>query len=204
LGAEINKNKFVESGRDILLLGLSSAQNRAGEAMRDLTDQEFHWEPLSPSERLADLAMPPDRKKVWRVFQEGGCWIYDYTPKVVTPPPFTTIAWICNHVAQAGDMYLHCIKTGQPEGVDWRWEDLPVYPEVKTLRDYWLQIFDEARAFLRAIPRDKDIFELNKLTPAPWDEQRPMYRNFWGGIISHSIEHAVQIALLKDQIRFGF
>lgn len=116
----------LESLRDMLTVALATAAAHVIETIADMSDSEYHWEPLSGSERLTDLALTPDRKKVWRVYQHKGAWRYDYTREALHPSPFVTIAWIMNHVAQAGDMYLHCVKTGKPEGVDRNWDDLPV------------------------------------------------------------------------------
>lgn len=204
MGSENFTRRIVESARDILVIGLESAKRHVSEAITDISEKEYHWEPLSGSERLSDLHLAPDRKKVWRVFQQEGVWIYDYTPEGVDPPPFTTIPWIKNHIAQTGDMYLYCIKTGKPEGVDRSWVDLPVYPTYEQMSKYILQVVDDTQEYLDSISEDKINIELNRETPAPWGEMRPVYKNIWGGIICHTIEHAVQIAVLKDRIRFGY
>jgi hypothetical protein len=47
-----------------------------------------------------------------------------------------------NHIAQTGDMYLYCVKTGKPEGVERRWDDLPVSPDYEQMRVYLLQVLD--------------------------------------------------------------
>jgi hypothetical protein len=174
----------VESPRDILLVGLATAKRSVTEAMAGLSFEEFNWEPLTGGDRLSDLQLAPDEKKVWRVYSKEGVWIYDYTPEVLDPPPFTTIAWILNHIAQTGDMYLYCVETGKPEGIERFWDDLPVYP-------YYVH-------------EDEINLELNRASPAPWGEMRSVYQNLWGGIICHTIEHAAQIAVLKDRIRFGY
>jgi hypothetical protein len=198
----IGKGK-IKSARDMLLYGLESSRSRVIDTIADITEAEFHWETLSESERLADIGLKPDRKKVWRVYQKDSIWIYDYTPETLISPPFTTIAWIMNHIAQTGDMYLYCVKTGKPEGVDRSWDDLPVFPRHEQMSSYILQVLDDTRAYLDAITEDNIIAELNKLTPLPWGVMRPVYKNIWGGIITHTIEHAAQIAILMDRIRFG-
>ena len=59
----------VLSPRDVLLLGVDSAVLRARETLMDLTDEEYNWEPLSEAERLHDIALSAETKRVWRVFQ---------------------------------------------------------------------------------------------------------------------------------------
>ncbi len=145
-----------------------------------------------------------DRKRVWRVFQREETWTYDYTPEALDPPPFTTMAWITNHIAQTGDMYLYCIKSGTPEGVDRRWDDLPVYPDLEQMGAYLLRVLDDTRQYLDSISTDQVNTELNRPTPAPWGEMRPVYKNVWGGIIAHTIEHAAQIAVLRQGLRNGY
>ena len=126
----------VLSPRDVLLLGVDSAVLRARETLMDLTDEEYNWEPLSEAERLHDIALSAETKRVWRVFQVNNVYTYDYADGNLDPPPFTTIAWIMNPIAQTADMYLYCIKTGKPVGEEKAWDDLPVYPNLSDMRDY--------------------------------------------------------------------
>jgi hypothetical protein len=101
-------------------------------------------------------------------------------------------------------MYLYCVETGKPEGVERGWDDLPVYPDLEQMRNYTLQILDKTQDYLESIQSDENHLELNRPSPAPWGEMRPVYKNLWGGIICHTIEHAAQIAVLKDRIRFEY
>src|SRR5438067_12886335 len=101
----------IASARDVLLLGLDSAQLRMHDVLADLTDEEYQWEPLPVSERNADVALPPEKKRVWRVYQRGQRWTYDYAGGRLIPPPCTTIAWLANHVVSTADMYWYCIRT---------------------------------------------------------------------------------------------
>jgi hypothetical protein len=195
--------KKILSARDILLLGLDAGESSVRETLAGITEEEYGWEPLPLSERSADLLLPPEQKRVWRVFQLGETWTYDYTPEVLSPPPFTTIAWIMNHVAQTADMYLYCVRTGKPEGVDRRWEDLPVQSNYEAMRDYIFEALADVRDYLLSIPEEGVSSELNRLTPAPWGEMRPAYLNIWGGVVEHVLQHAMQIAARKDRIRYG-
>jgi hypothetical protein len=204
ISSEDYREKGAKSPRDVLLLGLRTGELSMRETIGDISEEEYHWEPIPKSERDADLLLPPDQKRVWRVFQTGGVWIYDYTPGEMTPPPFTTIAWIMNHVAQTGDMYLYCVKTGKPEGVDRRWEDLPVPSSFEAMGAYIFEVLADVRAYLASGSERQMTRELNRLTPAPWGEMRPTYLNIWGGVISHVIQHAMQIAARKDRIRYGY
>ena len=106
-----------------------------------------------------------------------------------------------NHIAQTGDMYLWCVKIGKPEGVDRKWDDLPVYADCERMRQYAFQVLDDTGEYQKAITEEQIKPELNKPTPAPWGEMRPTYKNIWGGIIAHTFEHATQISVLKQSIR---
>ena len=202
--ASENFTGSVESARDMLVIALVSAKSRVSEAILDISENEYHWEPLSESERLSDMHLPTDMRRVWRVFQKGTAWVYDYMPEVLETPPFTTIAWIMNHIAQTSDMYLYCVRTGKPEGIERSWDDLPVYSDYKQTCEYIFRVMEDSREYLDSIPANQVNFELNKLTPAPWGEMRPVNKNIWGGIICHAIEHAAQIATLKNRIRYGY
>ncbi len=194
----------MRSTRDLLLLGLDSGESSLREILADLSDAEYDWEPIPASERAADCLLPPQRKRVWRVFQQDGVWTYDYTPEALHPSPFTTIAWIMNHTAQTADMYIYCVRSGKPEGVERRWDDLPVPLNREAMSRYLFEALSEARAYLASIPEESVQDELNRLTPAPWGEMRPTYLNIWGGVVEHAIQHAMQIAARKDRIRYGY
>jgi hypothetical protein len=187
----------VETARDMLIILLEAAKQRVNDALADISEIEFHWEPLGKAERRSDLEREPDNKKIWRVFKKGEVWVYDYTPKELADPPFTTIAWILNHIAHTGEMYLYCIQSGKPEGVERQWDDLPVCSRLEEVRQYLEQVFDDTGEYLRSIPESKIKHELNRSTPAPWGEMRPTYKNIWGGIIGHAIDHAAQINAIK-------
>ena len=194
----------VISARDVLLLGLDSGERSLRETIADISEKEYHWEPIPLSEQAADHLLPAHRKRIWRVFQQAGAWGYDYTPEELKLSPFTTIAWIMNHITQTADMYLYCVKTGKPEGVDRRWEDLPVPSNCEAMSSYVFAVLSEAREYLVSIPEEAIHRELNKLTPAPWGEMRPTYLNIWGGVVEHVIQHSMQIATRKDRIRYGY
>jgi hypothetical protein len=172
----------IQSSRDILLLGLDSGEGSLRETIADISAEEYLWEPIPLSEQAPDSLLPAHRKRVWRVFQQEGEWTYDYTPEKLNISPFTTIAWIMNHVAQTADMYLYCIQAGKPEGVDRRWEDLPVPSDRQAMSRYIFEVLARAREYLVSIPEESVQRELNKLTPAPWGEMRPTYLNVWGAL----------------------
>jgi len=194
----------IESARDLLLRELVSAMHNLHETIANISSEEYDWEPLSPSEQAADCLLPPERKRVWRVFQQEGHWTYDYTPEALDPPPFTTIAWIINHIAQTADMYLFCIQSEKAEGIERTWDDLPVPSNFAMACKYLDEVLAVARGYLLSFPQQQIDEKLNKLTPAPWGEMRPTYVNLWGGVIEHLILHTMQIAARKDTIRYGF
>ncbi len=194
----------IQSARDLLLFELNSAEQAIHKTLADITVEEYDWEPIPAAERPADLILPPERKRVWRVYAREDVWLYDYTPEALQPPPFTTIAWILNHIAQTADMYLYCLQTGEPEGASRRWDDLPVPANLRDMSAYLFAVLARVRDFLRCIP-GKDVDQaLNQLTPASWVEMRPAYLNLWGGIIEHGLQHAMQIAVRKERIRYNY
>ena len=174
------------------------------DVLADLTDEEYQWEPLPVSERRADMALPPDMKRVWRVYQRGQLWTYDYAGGRLIPPPFTTIAWLTNHVVSTADMYWYCIRSGQPVGKTRDWGDIVVPPTRQAMSDSLAAVFSQIRASLQDLPPEQIDPELNRPAPAPWGEQRPTVLNIWGGIIEHAIEHAAQIAARKERMRYDY
>lgn len=194
----------IRSARDLLLFELANTEKNLHKTIADISEDAYDWEPIPMSERQADLLLPPERKRVWRVYVCEGVWTYDYTPAALRPPPFTTIAWLMNHIAQTAEMYLLCIKTQKPEGVVKRWEDLPVPPNLSGMSERLFKVLASVHDFLLAIPAVQANHELNRLTPAPSGEMRPTYLNIWGGIIEHAIQHDMQINTRKDYIYYDY
>ncbi len=58
----------IESARDLLLFELNSAERAICETTTDITDVEYNWEPVAISEQPADLLLPPECKRVWRIY----------------------------------------------------------------------------------------------------------------------------------------
>lgn len=198
------QKRKLKSISDCLVLGLDIAACRVLETIVDLSEEEFHWEPLTSKARQKDIPLPSAKKRVWRVFEKRGKLIYDYTPKDLKSPPFTTIAWILNHISQTADMYLWCVKTNKAEGTERAWDELPVYSSVPEGKKYFKEVFQKVKKYLSSIDKKKEIAVLNAYTPAPWGEKRPTYLNLWGGIIEHTLQHAMQMAVRKEVIRSGY
>jgi hypothetical protein len=187
----------------VLLYGLDLGEMYIRNTIANISEAEYDWEPIPPFERPADILLAPESKRVWRVFQQGDKWTYDYSLEELIPPPFTTIAWIMNHVAQTTEMYLYCTKSGKPEGEEKRWDDLPVQSNLASMKSYICDVLADARRYLVSIPKGSVNSELNRLAPAPWGEIRPAFMNIWGGIVEHVLQHDMQIAARKDRIRYG-
>jgi hypothetical protein len=198
------QSRQVKTARDALLLALDAAAIHTKSALDGLSDEEYDWEPLTSEEQRADLPLLPATKRVWRVYRGDRGWTYDYTPEPLEPPPFTTIAWIMCHVASTADMYLYCVRSRRPEGLDRGWDDLPVPSTCREMAGYVFRALADARAYLIAIPEQQVILELNRPTPAPWGEVRATYLNLWGGIIEHTLQHSMQIAVRRERIRYGY
>ncbi len=194
----------VASAQDVVLFALAALVWQLKETLNGVSEDEYDWEPLSDSERITDARLPPEKKRVWRVYERDGKWSYDYALGDLTPSPFTTIAWIVNHIACTADMYLYCIQTGKTEGVERTWDDIPVPPSQAAMNLYALDMLTRVRHYLSSISQEEFLVKLNELTPAPWGEQRPTWLNLWGGIIEHTIQHTAQIAAHKEEIRRAY
>jgi hypothetical protein len=101
------------------------------------------------------------------------------------------------------ETFVYCVKTGKPEGAERAWDDLPVPSDYQAMSSYILKVLADVREYLVSMPERQISHELNKLTPAPWGEMRPTCLNIWGGVVEHVIQHAMQIAVRKDRIRYG-
>lgn len=189
---------------DALILGVDTAILRVSETIRDITEAEYHWEPLSEAERPEDMLLSAETKRVWRVFPIEGVYTYDYGERGSDDPAFTTIAWIMNHIVSTAEMYLYCIRSGKSVGEERTWGDLTTYASVSDAQIHLNRVFADTRDYLSLLAESGDVTQLNILTPTPYGEMRPAYLNLWGGIIEHALQHAMQIAVRKERIRKGF
>lgn len=196
--------RTLRSPFDGLLLGVDTAELRLRETVTNITDEEYEWEPLPEIEQAADIALSAETKRVWRVYPKDGRFTYDYGDRKPDQAAYTTIAWIMNHIATTADMYLYCIMSGKPAGLERQWSDLTIYPTRAEMTDYLFHVLNDARAHITSLGSAGDLDALNALTPAPWGELRPTYLNLWGGIIEHALQHSMQIAVRKESIRHNF
>jgi hypothetical protein len=195
---DYHSRKLV-SARDALLLGADTALLRVRETVLDITAEEYNWEPLSDAERLQDIPLSAETKRVWRVFPVDGIYTYDYGDRRPDDPAFTTIAWIMNHIAQTAEMYLYCIRTGKAVGEEITWDDLPVYSTLGQMRDFVFHALQDTRDYLTALDGNQAHHELNRLTPLLG--KMLTYLSLWGSI-EHPLQHATSVR--KERIRQRF
>jgi hypothetical protein len=62
---------------DALILGVDTALLRISETVIDITEGEYHWEPLTEAEQLHDIPLSAETKRVWRVYSVNGTYTYD-------------------------------------------------------------------------------------------------------------------------------
>jgi hypothetical protein len=191
----------LDPTREFIVLVLDSIKKEAAVTLKDISEEELHWEPLSAQESDRDRTLPAEKKRVWRVYFNGERWTYDYGGDI-QPPAFTTIAWIMNHIAQTSEMYLYCIRSGKPVGAEKNWDDLPVFPDVSNLRNYIFQTIEDTLLWINTIPDGEFSSILRQKTPAPWGELRPTMQNLHGGVLQHALQHLMQIAVRLEYIRY--
>lgn len=196
-GADDYLTRKMETAQDMLLLGIDTAVVRANETLMDISEAEYEWDPLPAAERAADDVLEARVKRVWRVYEQGGRWTYHYAPRPAEQPAFTTIAWIMNHVTLATEMFLYCLQTGKAAGDGLTWDEMDVSAGLSAMQGRVLESLGAARQYVSGLA----AADLRRLTPAPWGEMRPVYLNVWGGVIEHTIQHMMQVAVRKERIR---
>ena len=170
------------------LLDLTQTAWRLARArLRDLTDEEFFWEPVEGcwSVRLTtQLRTPlPDEAP-------PGEWCFDWTWDQPDPAPFTTIGWLVTHMTYG----------------TWNWIDIiagrPVAPEPPVPSDaasavkQWDGVVTR---FTELVAGSTDGELLEAITA--WDDQRVPRHHLITHVVTEVLHHAAEVGRLRDLYR---
>lgn len=146
--------------------------------LKDLTDEEFFWEPVPGC---------------WTVHPaEDGCWIIDYADPPPKPLPVTTIAWRVVHIGACKIMY-HEYAFGAGKLT---WDELEI-PHGAASAVAWLE---KGHTHLQSVLNSLDDTDLEQMRPTNWGELWPSWRIFWT-MIAHDLQHGAEIGCLRDLYR---
>lgn len=157
---------------------LEEAYRGLRERVEGLTDEEFWWEPV------ADC---------WTVRQGAdGRWSADYAEPDPDPPPFTTIAWRLDHLAECKVMY-HEYAFG-PGRLTW-----PQIDSAHTAAAAIAMLEHGQQLLVSALSGLTDA-DLDAPRMTNWGEEWPTWRVLWT-MIDHDLHHGSEIGVLRDLYR---
>ena len=167
---------------DLLVAALGHAIKASQFACRELTDDEYFWEPVSPCwgiRRRADSDAPT---KFGR-----GDWIIEMWGH--EPPRVTTIGWRVVHLAVGTEVYLDTtFERGRSTFAD---ADIPGSAREAVAR------LHNAQARLLTHFATVDAHTLTRPTPTHWGEDLPLWQLVWTSIVAQ-YQHGAEIGTLRD------
>jgi hypothetical protein len=157
---------------------LEEAYRGLRERIEGLTDEEFWWEPV---------------RDCWTVRRRpNGLWMVDYPDVHPDPPPFTTIAWRLDHLAECKVMY-HEYAFGAGR-LTW-----PEIDSAHTTADAIAMLERGQRLLMSALDGMADD-DLDAPRMTNWGEEWPTWRVLWT-MVDHDLHHGGEIGVLRDLYR---
>lgn len=160
---------------ELLQAALGHAVAAARFAVRDLSDEEFGWEPVTPC---------------WSVRRVGdgdtGRWVLDGEG----PPLPTTIGWRLAHVVIGLEVYGACTF----EGARRRWADADAPGGADEAVHRLVSAQDRFVAHVAALRPDDDLDEPR---PSHWGAPLPLWQLVWT-VVVEQLHHGAEIGVLRD------
>jgi len=162
----------------VLLRLWEQSGRRLRERCRDLTDEEFLWEPVADCWNIR-----PDENHV-------GGWSYEYEFAPEDPAPVTTIAWRLVHLSAGNRVYWnHAFGDGTLT-----FTDLLVPHTASDALDAWRESREPITAWLADATDDN----LAELRPTHLPSRQMSAGDQVRTLVDEQIHHGAEIALLRD------
>lgn len=172
----------ITRSTDLLVTVLGHAIEASRFACRDLTDEEFFWEPVTPCWGVRRRG-ESDAPTQWG----SGEWIVEMWGD--DPPRVTTIGWRLVHLAVGGEIYLdRTFDGGSTTLAD---AEVPgsAAEAVARLRA------KQERMLARCAAIEDEALTL--ATPTHWGEELPLWQLVWTSIVEQ-FHHGAEIGTLRD------
>ena len=140
-------------------------------AVRDLSEDEFSWEPVSPC---------------WSVRRVEGRWVLDDRG----PPLPTTIGWRFAHVVIGLEVYGAVTF----EGSSLRWADVEPPGSASAALGRLVPAQDRLLAHVQSLVSGIDLSEPR---PAHWGQRLPLWQLVWTMVVEQ-LHHGAEIGVLRD------
>jgi DinB superfamily len=178
----VSERPDIARSTDLLVAALGHAIVASRFACRDLTDEEYFWEPVTPCwgiRRRGESAAATQ----WGT----GDWVIEMWGD--DPPRVTTIGWRVVHLAVGSEIYADTTFEGRGSSV--ADADIPGSA-------------DEAVARLHAV-QDRLLVHfagvgaaaLTQPTPTHWGDTLPLWQLMWTSVVEQ-LHHGAEIGALRD------
>jgi hypothetical protein len=172
----------IRRSTDLLVAALGHAIAAARFACRDLTDEEYFWEPVTPCwgiRRRGESDAPTQYGR--------GAWIIEMWGH--EPPRVTTIGWRLVHLAVGSETYLDTTFAGGTSTF--------ADAEIPGAAGEAVARLHEAQDRLLAQTAAVDDAALTQPTPTHWGEELPLWQLLWTSIVEQ-FHHGAEIGALRD------
>lgn len=164
--------------RELLLAQMDETYVRLIGRLEGTSDREYFWDPVGPC---------------WTIHQTAlGDWVHDYVEPDPKPPPFTTIGWRLEHLADCKVMYH-----------EWAFGSARLtFPALPALRGVTaaLERLGEGHRPLRQDLEEITESELDLPRLTNWADRWPAWRIF-STMTDHDAHHGAEIGTPRDLYR---
>jgi hypothetical protein len=172
----------VTRSTDLLVVLLGHAIKASRFACRDLTDEEFFWEPVTPCWGIRRRG-ESDAPTQWG----RGEWVVEMWGH--DPPRVTTIGWRVVHLAVGSETYIDTtFEGGSSTFVE---AEIPGSAKESVARLHRAQ--DRLLEHCAAV----DESALTRATPTHWGGDLPLWQLLWTSTVEQ-LHHGAEIGTLRD------
>lgn len=169
---------------ELLEVEIGNGRIRLRERLGGMSDEEYLWEPVTDSctVRRRETATSPAP-------QGRGEWVFDNAHELLSPGPFTTIAWRLMHLSDVLASYRIALWGGELD------DDLV---EVTPSAAEGTALFDRyAAEFLDALSGEDDD-SLQRIEHIPWWPQEAPRWRVVANVATELVHHGAEIGVVRD------
>jgi hypothetical protein len=178
----VSERPDIAHSADLMVAALGHAIAASRFACRDLTDEEYFWEPVTPCWGIR-------RRGESRAATQWGTgdWVIEMWGD--DPPRVTTIGWRVVHLAVGSEIYADTTFEGRRSSFSDA--DIPGSAGDAVARLHAVQ--DRLLVHFAAV----DAGALTRPTPTHWGPALPLWQLMWTSVVEQ-LHHGAEIGALRD------
>lgn len=178
--------------RIVLVDALGFVGERSARSLKNLTDEEFFWEPVAQCWSIRSRR--PGEAPGSPTCVGRGEFVMDDAPEDPDPPPFTTIAWRLGHLLLINRMFANHLLGSR----DLTFDDVEIPTGARDGVDAWRTSYTEYSDLLRATTDAALEQELQ----VSWGARKKQTLREWSLVLLHeNVHHLAEVGVVRDLFR---